>query len=882
MQAYISALADRAWLVAIRQLHEQHTTTSDDIMAAFKQVLDRAASSAGYRRRSLSDPPPPSTYVKSKYKVWHDDTCKFLQHRIRALNPHKADPVVQDNLHLLLRIYRRRVKRLLRQHNSAAARQKALLWKRNKNSFWRWYKPNGSHCPFPAKVVADHFQQKLNSYAGAPPSTTQQEQQQHLTGQIDIIGDSISVAEIITAIMASSSTAAGIDGIPTALIKPTLPPLPPGMHEQECPSQAAQPHSKDAVANIAEALHLVYDVISKTGKIPTEWQTALLIPIYKGKGQLADISSYRPLSVPPVACRVWSSVLNRRLMQATTDIMPDEMFGFRPDRRTADPLFVLRHLSDMNKAGLLEKFGVAFMDLSGAYDSVDRNLLFQKLTILGMSENSVNILRNLYSKTRCMVKCDQGTFAPFDVGIGLRQGCPLSTTLFNLFIWDLHKHLHETCPGAGVEMHGAPGQATKSVIDLDYADDVSLAGRNPTHLQQIIDSFHQYCVQHGLLVNPSKCEVVIFCQRSTAWASHEWLVGGQKLPRVEKFKYLGVELYGTKGIRSAVQQRLSCMVASYSRINRRLYDLKLPRDPALVADLFDCIAGAAGSYGCEVWSTSFLGDWSLKQCPLQSYQAAVYKHALGVRRCTGTLLAFHEIGRYPLQLQWLLRTVRYWNKLVLNKAGSNILSACLAANVHFGLRHGVSCWAQELCTGLQFIEPSYDWKAHLLELKVIDQPKAIVAAGKAKFRASILQFDQDPSIPECPERWHHSYRHYMHVEVSEDTLVAPAYVSYDMPLHLKKSVARLRLSGAKLRAVSQHSVPYDQRLCQRCNIPAVDNEHHMLLECTHTGLEQVRAQYAHLFENVTTVKQFMMNAYQQDRVLCFSSCIHSMMSCTEG
>ncbi len=44
------------------------------------------------------------------------------------------------------------------------------------------------------------------------------------------------------------------------------------------------------------------------------------------------------------------------------------MFGFRyfrPGRRTADdPLLVLRHMIDMNKAGVGMKFGVAFMDLS--------------------------------------------------------------------------------------------------------------------------------------------------------------------------------------------------------------------------------------------------------------------------------------------------------------------------------------------------------------------------------------------------------------------------------------------------------------------------------------------------------------------------------------
>jgi hypothetical protein len=144
--------------------------------------------------------------------------------------------------------------------------------------------------------------------------------------------------------------------------------------------------------------------------------------------------------------------MNQRLLDATKDILPDSMFGFRPGRGTADPLLVLRHMIDMNRAGVGMKFGVAFMDLSAAYDSIDRNLLFTKLKRMGMSDHSINTLKHLYHDTTCIVKCDQGGSARFTVNIGLRQGCPLSTTLFNLYIWDLHQHLVTDTKGAGVRL----------------------------------------------------------------------------------------------------------------------------------------------------------------------------------------------------------------------------------------------------------------------------------------------------------------------------------------------------------------------------------------------------------------------------------------------
>jgi hypothetical protein len=97
------------------------------------------------------------------------------------------------------------------------------------------------------------------------------------------------------------------------------------------------PSGKDAATQIAGAMHVVFQSISSSAMVPEQWHTALLMPIYKGKGQLADPSDYRPLSIPDVACRVWGSILNQRLLETTKDILPDTMFGFRPGRRTADP-----------------------------------------------------------------------------------------------------------------------------------------------------------------------------------------------------------------------------------------------------------------------------------------------------------------------------------------------------------------------------------------------------------------------------------------------------------------------------------------------------------------------------------------------------------------
>jgi hypothetical protein len=64
------------------------------------------------------------------------------------------------------------------------------------------------------------------------------------------------------------------------------------------------------------------------------------------------------------------------------------------------------------------------------------------------------------------------------------------------------------------------------------------------------------------------------------------------------------------------------------------------------------------------------------------------------------------------------------------------------------------------------------------------------------------------------------------------------YISADMPLAQntqKKAIAAVRLAAAPIECSTKRSVAYTQRKCQRCGT-GVDNEHHMLFECSHEAL----------------------------------------------
>ena len=867
----------------------------DTLMNAFRDTIYMAATAAGYRVKTIiagQIAPTPAPRTSSKFKVWHNAKCKALQQQIRALHPLNSDPAVQRQRHKLEQKYKLLVKKLLRKHRLEVGMQRVAEWRRDRNAFWRRYKRPGSHCPFTPHEVAEHFRVKMNSYAAPSPRATRDAGPDR--DPIDVTSECPKQHEISNAILGMQGAAAGIDGIPLALLKPWTNAKSDREDEEANPFAALLA----CVTRITAALHVVFKSISAVGTVPAAWRSALLAPIHKGKGELADMSNYRPLSMPTVACRVWSAAVNTKLVLEAEKLLPDTMFGFRPARACSDPLFVLRHLQDMQRGKKGKIFAAAFMDLSGAYDSVNRELLFYKLQhSVGLTSHSLGLLRSLYTDNQCIVKCGLSYSHPFAVGCGLRQGCPLSTTLFNLFIHDLPSRIHAECKyqervgrgvreaQMGVKCSTAPGPPASQrptpllVSDMGYADDISLLAEQPEHLQTIINCFCAYCTEHGLIVNPSKCEVMVFAGNTLAWPGATWHTikpDGTHTPlaRVQKFKYLGVELHGARNCKAVVDHRLSRMKAAQGAIQRRLREMQAAADPHLVADLFETITAASGSYGCEIWSTPHLVDWeAITKCPLQRYQASVYKQTLGLKQGgTATLPVFFELGRYPMQLQWLSRTVGYWNKLVAPQSTCTLLHEILCANLHFGLgpeqaTDRVACWSSELCKALEFVDSSHDWRRHMLDRQLIDRTH-IMQCARQSFCQAMQQFTQvDASAAEREGRVHRMYAQWMLLPGEHAELPQPAYIT---ATHLrtdqKRTLAKLRMCAAPVRAnLERGSGAYCERTCMRCKHPtAVDNEPHALLECA--ALADVRLCYAELLDGRDSLHELMATAYDPELV----------------
>ena len=92
-----------------------------------------------------------------------------------------------------------------------------------------------------------------------------------------------------------------------------------------------------------------------------------------------------------------TSILNDRLLEWAESNMKinDSQFGFRKNRRTTDALYIILTTSliaNKNKTPIY----LTFVDLAKAFDSINHNLLWLKLSAMGISTKMLKLYTTTY------------------------------------------------------------------------------------------------------------------------------------------------------------------------------------------------------------------------------------------------------------------------------------------------------------------------------------------------------------------------------------------------------------------------------------------------------------------------------------------------------
>ena len=341
------------------------------------------------------------------------------------------------------------------------------------------------------------------------------------------------------------------------------------------------------------------------------------------KEDRTDCGNYRGILLVGHAGKILLKIIARRLSEYSerVGILPGEQMGFRPNRSTTDTMFVIRRLQELARKKQIPLYK-CFIDLTKAYDSVDRTLLWIILARFGVPKIVISVIRQFHDGMRACVRLDDRVCSRwFAVKQRLRQGCVLASLLFNIFfaavinvastrfkadkaILDASVHLRKKrgAWGRGEATFGESVLATP-LWGMLYADDAGVVSQSPEQLRKMTEVIVVVCAAFGLAVSEAKTEIMCLRAKrmpeSTATFSVE--AAGQVYNLTNELVYLGGNRYHNTDLSIQVDRRIRNAWCSFRKYTLKLYDRpSAPREHKvrmLRAEVLETIL-----YGCVTWS----------------------------------------------------------------------------------------------------------------------------------------------------------------------------------------------------------------------------------------------------------------------------------------
>ncbi|CAI5791446.1 Hypothetical predicted protein [Podarcis lilfordi] len=274
-------------------------------------------------------------------------------------------------------------------------------------------------------------------------------------------------------------------------------------------------------------LTAVFNRCKRLRRIPSEWKRSETILIFKG-GDAKELKSWRPIAMCDTLYKMYARCLNRRINTWVIEggaICPQQKYD-------TGCVFILQALLDeCRRSG--QEFALATLDLSSAFSSIPHQHVFQVLSELGMPEGFLSVVRDLYNG--CTTTLSRLGCPDIPIQKGLKQGCPLSYTMFKLAMEPVVRYI--AARSTGFVLHG------RKIDILAYVDDLVLVASSRKGLQDALDAATEATRRVGLRFNTAKCASLHV--RQCQVLPTEFTIQGEamtRLQRGETFKYLGVLL----------------------------------------------------------------------------------------------------------------------------------------------------------------------------------------------------------------------------------------------------------------------------------------------------------------------------------------------------
>ena len=611
-----------------------HITMKQAAQQAGMRVVPRTRKTSGGRQPKVVQP-------------WFNAQASRMRRELRKVQREKGTQHPQARA--MQRTYSKYIRKQKRAYRTSFAKLMNELYSPSPGDFWKLFysrppQTPGSHSP---EQWAAYFERLLN-YAetdGPLPDGAGLRKYFFLTqgrwppdAATTKVQAAFSLKEVYEALKTlKRGKSVGVDGIPVEVYK--------------CLSDKLIPF-----------FATVFNTLFELGFFPKEWAISIVSAIFKS-GDPEDQANYRGVSVIVALSKWYARLMDLRLSDfaESCGLRARTQAGFRKGYCTFDQLLILQSVFNKyvhKKAGQCSRVYCCFIDFRKAYDMVIWDRLWVRLRGMGLPEKVITAIRAYYEGAQACVKTFEGLSSPFTLSRGVKQGCPLSCTLFGLFIDAIHEMLsHRLARG---DLKGRiPDFGGIPIPDLLFADDTLLLSLDPEALQILLEEVAEFCKDWGMVINVDKTKVMVCRKEEDREVPPSFHLGSQEIEMVESYKYLGLHFHYSKGLGGSAEHRLAAAKKATFALQNKCIKTGI-HNPLILCGLFRTIVMPVMFHGAQVafpfWTKAQVDEADLL---FKRYM----KTALGVPANTPDYFVYGEISQFPISLYPIGWVIKYWNKI---------------------------------------------------------------------------------------------------------------------------------------------------------------------------------------------------------------------------
>ena len=390
----------------------------------------------------------------------------------------------------------------------------------------------------------------------------------------------------------------------------------------------------------------LFNTIWLSGKIPSSWKEATVVPIPKPNKDLSDPTNYRPIALTSCLCKTMERMVNDRLVWVleSKKLLSKFQCGFRKDHSTLDHLVRFEHF--IREAFARKKQVLAvFFDLEKAYDTTWKHGILSDLFDLEFRGRLPIFIQNFLSHRHFQVKSGSTFSNSYLQENGVPQGSILSPMLFNLKINNI--------------MKSVSNNANASLFVDDFA--VYIEGKHLKHLERsmqlCINKIQKWVAENGFKFSISKTTCVHF-HKQRIYTEHSLHLDGQAITVKDEVKFLGLVFDKKLNFKAHIKYlKEKCRKAL--NILRVVGHTDWGADKSTLLKLYRTLVRSKLDYGCAVYGST--KNYILKLLDPIHHQGL--RIALGAFRTSPVQSLYAEAGEPSLRHRRLKLSLNYFLKL---------------------------------------------------------------------------------------------------------------------------------------------------------------------------------------------------------------------------